>query len=407
MTKKSKFSVLVLAFLMLGFLFSPIIILAQEGGDAEVQQLSEDIKSKQDKIDELKDKISAYEANLETERSKSRSLQSQIYILEQQIQKKQAEIDLKEQEIEETNLQIQKTEEEITMTLNEVEDKKIKLASFLREIYRQDQKDDLEIVIMNESISDFFHQIQMTEQFQAKLNDNLVDLKDLKISLEEKQTELGTRKESLEELRDDFESKQGALEDQQSTKEFYLTQAKNSENKYQQLVEKLKAEQAQINAEIVSLEKAIRKKLEGSGSKLTDLGDATFIWPVPSQIVTTTFHDPDYPFRNIFEHPAIDVRAGQGTPIKAAASGYVAKVASNGYGYSYIMLVHSDGFSTVYGHVSAIYVETDQFVTQGEIIGKSGGMPGTLGAGSLTTGPHLHFELRKNGIPINPLDYLP
>jgi murein DD-endopeptidase MepM/ murein hydrolase activator NlpD len=70
------------------------------------------------------------------------------------------------------------------------------------------------------------------------------------------------------------------------------------------------------------------------------------------------------------------------------------------------MIIHSNGFATLYAHMSRIDVDVDQYVARGQIIGLSGGRPGTAGAG-FSTGPHVHFELRKNGIPVDPGPYLP
>ena len=189
-------------------------------------------------------------------------------------------------------------------------------------------------------------------------------------------------------------------------KETLLVQVNSSETEYQRLLRESKAEQQEAASEIASMEKLIRAKLATLQGKELEFNENGLVWPVKKNVITAYFHDPDYPYRHIFEHPAIDIRAGQGSVLKASASGYVARAKDAGMGYSYIMIIHGDGISTVYGHVSKIMVNQDDYVVQGQTIGLSGGMPGTPGAGRLTTGPHLHFEVRKDGIPVNPLNYL-
>jgi murein DD-endopeptidase MepM/ murein hydrolase activator NlpD len=76
-------------------------------------------------------------------------------------------------------------------------------------------------------------------------------------------------------------------------------------------------------------------------------------------------------------------------------------------GYSYILIVHRDGYATLYGHLSSFLVATGDQVKKGQVIGLSGATPGTHGAGPMTTGPHLHFEVIKNGKHIDPLSVLP
>jgi len=123
--------------------------------------------------------------------------------------------------------------------------------------------------------------------------------------------------------------------------------------------------------------------------------------------------DPDYPFRNFFEHTGIDIRTllndkpSNGLSVKAAAPGIVVKlVRESRYGGNIVYIAHASSITTVYMHLSQILVSVGQEVARGDLIGYSGGMPGTPGAGRFTTGPHLHFEVRKNGVPVNPLDYL-
>lgn len=131
------------------------------------------------------------------------------------------------------------------------------------------------------------------------------------------------------------------------------------------------------------------------------------IWPIqPVYGISALFHDPEYEQLFGLVHNAIDIPALQSTEILAAEGGTVERVADNGLGYSYLTLRH-DGYATVYGHVSQFLVAEGDTVVKGQPVALSGGLPGTKGAGHLSTGPHLHFEVVTGEGPVNPLEHLP
>jgi murein DD-endopeptidase MepM/ murein hydrolase activator NlpD len=117
----------------------------------------------------------------------------------------------------------------------------------------------------------------------------------------------------------------------------------------------------------------------------------TLIWPAAGPL-STNFSP---------THRGLDVVANQGTPVKAALSGRVVGAAeSDGpYGW-YVMLEHGGTFSTVYAHLSKIRVKVGDAIQKGQIVGE-------VGSTGLSTGAHLHFELRQSNVPIDPRPYLP
>jgi len=122
-------------------------------------------------------------------------------------------------------------------------------------------------------------------------------------------------------------------------------------------------------------------------------GSGRFIWPVSG-----TFTSP-FGYRWGRLHAGIDIAVPEGTPVRAADGGTVAIAGwTGGYG-NYTCVNHGRGISTCYGHQSRIAVSVGQSVSQGQVIGYSGNT-------GHSTGPHVHFEVRINGNPVDPMGYL-
>lgn len=411
--KKTKFTLFFISiFLIFGlFLFKSDSAISSYGDniDAEIEELNSDIRVQKAKLESLQKKQEEYAKLIKEKQAEKDTLSNQLDILDNRLKQSELEIEEAVLEISKNSLEIKKIEIDIENKNEQIEESKKHIAALIKLLYKEDQTSPLEIILLNDSLADFINQVTYLENTSEKIKESLDSLRQIKLEMEEQQKILTEKQDKLNELKKELDNKKAILQEEIGNKEYVLTETANSEKQYQALLKEAKRQNDQASAEIASLEKTVREKLakKSNGNQLETVTD--FTWPVPKNTITTYFRDPEYPFRkSIGEHSAIDIRAAQGTTLRATASGYVARVKFDGStNYAYIMIIHDNSFSSVYGHVSSVSVSADQYVTQGQVIGTSGGAPRTAGAGPFTTGPHLHFEIRKDGIPVDPLNYLP
>jgi murein DD-endopeptidase MepM/ murein hydrolase activator NlpD len=374
----------------------------------EIKQLNNQIQSQKQQLKSLAEKQKAYSQAITAKQAEKDTLSSQLELLAVKVAKTESEIESTNLEINKTDLEARKISLDILDANSRIDTQKEHISKLLRLVYKQDQISTLEILLLNNSISEFLNQAKYLENANEELKNSLVKLQNDKEKLERAQLNIKDKRKELADLKSEMEDQKADLEYQKSAKNNLLEETKSSESAYQDLLVRAKKEAQQAEAEISSLEKTVRDKMsQNSKDRLTG-SDSTISWPVIGRYITATFHDPDYPFRRIIgEHSGIDIRSKRGSPLYSAADGYVARVKFNGSSaYAYIMIIHNNSLSTIYGHVSGVNIEADQYVTKGQRIGSTGGGPGMPGSGPFSTGPHLHFEVRKNGIPINPLNYL-
>lgn len=146
-------------------------------------------------------------------------------------------------------------------------------------------------------------------------------------------------------------------------------------------------------ASIKSSNNTTSRSAQNSSSKSVNIG-INFITPAPGTITSR------FGVRSRDNHKGIDIGAPKGTPIKAAASGTVVHSGNKNDGYgNYIILSHGNGVQTYYAHCSELLVSKGEEVMQGQVIAK-------VGSTGISTGNHLHFEIRLNGVAQNPQNYV-
>lgn len=377
------------------------------GSSDEIQVLNQEISKRKDKIRELENTIGNYKKIISEKETQAVSLKNQLDIIGNRVTQIGTDIELTKEKIKENQLEIDALNISIGDKQKIIDKQKKLIAKIIQSVHFGEQKNYLEIMLTYNNFADFYNDLRSIESIDADLGRSVKTLRLAMQDLSERQKQVHTKQLVFQNLQNELEGKKGELVSQETAKETLLFQTKSSEAKFRTLLSSLKEQYQVIETEQRTFEQQLQKKLEKE-QKIVATGSVIMSWPASSRVINAVFHDESYPFKRVFEHSGIDIKASYGTPIKAAASGYVARArrCSVASCYSYILVVHTGSISSVYGHLSGINVTEDQFVNRGDIIGYSGGTPGTVGAGPFVTGPHLHFEVRQNGIPVNPMPYM-
>ena len=400
--------------------------------EQQLQQLEQENEKYQKILDDTKSDIA------EKEEYKS-ALVSKVQVLDEKIA-------VTREKISSLNDDIKEKQDAYDKGLSEVEDQFDALANRLRILYMSGNATDLEIIFGAKDFSDLIDKMELVKS-HANSDKELIS------EIQTKLDELSTKKESLEADKKDLETQQASLKSDQdefnkliSDNDEILKNLYASNSEAQNSLESAALQSDEIEAKISQYYAAQKAAAEhaaqasqsssssgsssssssssssgssssgssnsGSSSVIVPSGSG-FAWPTPG---FTYLSSEWYEDREVYNHGGIDIAGAgiMGTPVVAAADGTV--IASNsscthnwgksyscgcggGYG-NYVMISHAGGKMTVYGHLTSLTVSTGQTVSRGQVIGY-------VGSTGNSTGPHLHYECRLNGVRYNPMSEYP
>lgn len=400
--------------------------------EQQLQQLEQENEKYQKILDDTKSDIA------EKEEYKS-ALVSKVQVLDEKIA-------VTREKISSLNDDIKEKQDAYDKGLSEVEDQFDALANRLRILYMSGNATDLEIIFGAKDFSDLIDKMELVKSL-ANSDKELIS------EIQTKLDELSTKKEALEADKKDLETQQASLKSDQdefnkliSDNDEILKNLYASNSEAQHSLESAALQSDEIEAKISQYYAAQKAAAEhaaqasqsssssgsssssssssssgssssgssssGSSSVIVPSGSG-FAWPTPGFVSLSSewFED-----REVYNHGGIDIAGAgiMGTPVVAAADGTVVATNSScthnwgksyscgcggGYG-NYVMISHAGGKMTVYGHLTSLTVSSGQSVSRGQIIGY-------VGSTGNSTGPHLHYECRLNGVRYNPMSEYP
>ncbi len=391
---KRTFCVVSSLMIMTGYFIPPIIATS---ATEQRRQAKADLQNKRK---ELASELQSAKDSVNEEAGKKKNLDAQIEVVQKQIDESNAYIDDLDKDIEEI-------EKQIGEIRADMDHKVVLLKNSLASIYVAGDTTTLDIILGAKSFEDFLDKADIVRSVSQTIQKLIDDLRaDLK-NIEAKKEEIEKAKSDKETEKVDLEKNRYDLQDLVDKSEELLKKLESDAKDVQRRIDQNDAAIKAIDDEIAREQRRLeeerrRQAAQGKPVEAGTVASGDWVWPAPGyHHITSGFSDCE---GRSHVHGAIDIGGGcgkgsiYGASIVAANSGTVIMACTDGRGGgygNYVVIDHGNGKSTLYGHLSSVSVSRGQKVGKGQKIGNAGST-------GFSTGPHLHFEYRVNGVRTNP-----
>ena len=405
MYSKKKFLALCLATLMA----VPTGALAKSSKSLTIEKN----KKKQEQM-QIKNKINKEKSNISNTENEKKSVSTDIENLDAKIQVTSAKISTLESEIVRLNKDIAENQEKLEEAQVNLSENTDALRMRLREMYKRGNVNYLEVILNSRDIEELLRNNEIISSI-ARADRELIEFIQEQIdTIKETEERLQIDKAKVSASKAAVENERQSYQAAVDAKNNYMKVLESNLDLYKAEFEKAQANWDSLDAEIVRLQKQIseqKKAEEAAARRATRVhsnisvssgprNGQSYTWPLPGHYsISSPFGYRMHPILGYSKfHSGVDIPAPSGTPIVAAKSGTVImSQLMSGYG-NVVMVDHGDTV-TVYAHCSALNVGVGESVKAGDVIA-------FVGSTGLSTGAHLHFEVRVNGSPVNPLGYV-
>ena len=374
------------------------------GTPAYIMAEDEDLTNQLDSIQQQVNQQNAAKADAETVIG---SVSEQLRQIEEQLRQATAELGtIKEQRVAVEN-DITLNERQLAEAQKRLEGRESVFYKRVRDIYINGRLSYLDVVIGSKDFSDFANRLEVLKRIIDSDITLINEIKKERADIEAHKQKLEADRAKLVELEKSALAKQAEIEQKKAERNVVLQKAQNDRATAMQAIEELNASSAQVSAMLkerqaarAAAAAAAAQSSGGQGASDNWVqGTGQLGWPVSGEITSPYGYRVHPIWGTTIYHSGIDIGVDEGTPVHAADGGVVVWSGwMGGYGYA-VVIDHGNGLSTLYGHNSELAVDEGQSVAKGQVISYAGSTGNS-------TGPHVHFEVRVNGDPVDPMGYL-